>query len=246
MIDKEIIELKKKFWQIRDMGYVKATRGGSTGIGKTFEDLIGKKEDTESLPDYKGIEIKTKRGYSKGYITLFCYNFLDNTPNPALRIKDRYGYPDHQLKNCKILQTSIYANKYTLVACKWWFKLKVAKDEQKIYLLIYDRNYNLREKDCYWNFCDLQERLETKLTYLAFAKAWPTTRDNEVYYKYYKMDIYKLKSFEDFINLIVAGKIRVTIKLGVYKSGPKMGNLDNHGISFDILADDLNELFLKI
>ena len=54
------------------MGYVKSTRSGFTGIGKTFEDLIGKTEDTLEELDFHGIEIKTKRGYSKGYTTLFC------------------------------------------------------------------------------------------------------------------------------------------------------------------------------
>ena len=44
----------------RDMyykGYVKSIRGGTTGIGATFEALIGKEEDKLSLPDFKGIEI---------------------------------------------------------------------------------------------------------------------------------------------------------------------------------------------
>ena len=71
MYKKEIEQLEKEFKRIKNMGYVKSTRNGPTGIGKTFEDLLGKKEDALGLPDYKGIEIKTKRSYSNSYTTLF-------------------------------------------------------------------------------------------------------------------------------------------------------------------------------
>ena len=46
MIEDKIIKLKKEFIKIKEMGYVKSTRKGFTGIGKTFEDLIGKKRIT--------------------------------------------------------------------------------------------------------------------------------------------------------------------------------------------------------
>ena len=71
MITKELYNLKQEFEKIKKMGYVKSTRSGFTGIGKTFEDLIGKNEDTLETPDYHGIEIKTKKSYSKSYTTLF-------------------------------------------------------------------------------------------------------------------------------------------------------------------------------
>ena len=70
MIDENIRKLYRKFNEIRKMGYVKSVRNGSTGIGATFEYLLGKEEESFEIPDYYGIEIKTKRAYSKSYITL--------------------------------------------------------------------------------------------------------------------------------------------------------------------------------
>ncbi len=70
-VDESIRELRGKFLKIKEMGYVKSVRGGSTGVGATFEFLLGKSEDKLEAPDFKGIEIKTRRGYSKSEINLF-------------------------------------------------------------------------------------------------------------------------------------------------------------------------------
>lgn len=54
MKTKELEQLKQEFIRIKNMGYVKSTRVGVTGVGKTFEDLLGKEEDTQGMPDYNG------------------------------------------------------------------------------------------------------------------------------------------------------------------------------------------------
>ena len=71
MLTENLEQLKQEFIRIKKLGYVKSTRNGPTGIGKTFEDLLGKKEDALGLPDYKGIEIKTKRSYSNSLYNTF-------------------------------------------------------------------------------------------------------------------------------------------------------------------------------
>ena len=42
--------LKEEFLRIKRMGYVKSLREGYTGIGKTFEDLLGKKAIIQHHP----------------------------------------------------------------------------------------------------------------------------------------------------------------------------------------------------
>lgn len=59
-----IEELKKYFTTIKNNNQ-NSLREGNIGIGYTFETLIDKKEDNLPLPDFNGIEIKTKLGYSK-------------------------------------------------------------------------------------------------------------------------------------------------------------------------------------
>ena len=68
MIDENIRKLQKEFKKIKGMEYIKTVRNGPTGVGATFEKLIGKEEESFEIPDYYGIEIKTRRAYSKAYM----------------------------------------------------------------------------------------------------------------------------------------------------------------------------------
>ena len=236
-------QLKQEFIRIKNMGYVKSTRKGLTGVGKTFEDLIGKPEDTKSMPDYHGIEIKTKLGYSKSYTTLF--NLTPEGELETQRLCKEYGYPDKILKDKKVLNISVTKNP-TLVANKYFFHLKVDYDNQRLILIIKDRYNNLLENKVYWNFKELKEKLSTKLQYVALIHAWPTTRNNITYYKYYKINFKKLKSFEKFIELIDNDIIRISLKIGVYREGLKKGFYHDRGTSFELKSLDFWKLFEHI
>ena len=60
------------------------------------------------------------------------------------------------------------------------------------------------------------------------------------------MDIYKLKNFDTFINLIDLGVIEITFKIGVHKSGSKLGKVYDHGTDFSIKASNIELLYDKI
>ena len=53
------------------MGWIESMRRGTTGIGYTFESLLGKPEESFPIPDYGTIEIKTRYRNGKRDITLF-------------------------------------------------------------------------------------------------------------------------------------------------------------------------------
>lgn len=243
MLTKELEHLKQEFMRIKNMGYVKSTRAGVTGVGKTFEDLLEKEEDILGLPDYNGIELKTKLGYSKSYTTLF-----NSTPAGVLEIQrlcKEYGYPDKVLKNKKILNISITTTP-TLVANRYYFSLKVNYLKKRINLVIKDCHNNLLEDFVYWDFDVLKEKLYKKLQYVALINAWPTTRNNITYYKYYKINFYKLKGFEKFMELIDKGVIRISLKIGVHREGSKKGQYHDRGTSFELKSLDFWKLFEHI
>lgn len=109
----DIIELKDIFNKIKKKGWIKSERTGSTGIGYTFEKHIMKKEENFPIPDYKSIEIKTMRYFSKRKIHLF-----NTTPDgdflfPIKKILNTLGYPDKSNPEYKILYISINAKEYT-------------------------------------------------------------------------------------------------------------------------------------
>lgn len=246
MVNDEILSLKQEFDKIRKLGYVKSTRKGPTGIGKTFEDLIGKKEDRLQTPDYKGIEIKTKMGYSKSYIRLFNATPKGKNEFEIKRLSSTYGYPDKVKIEHKVLAFSVQANMDTLVAGRFFFKLNIDYEGKKVYLSIRDKNMHLLEEDVYWDFDTLKEKLEIKLKHLAFIKAWPKTVKGTDYYKYYEIQFFELKDFDIFLKLIEHGIIRVTFKIGVFRDGPREGEIHDRGTSFEIQEENINELFNKI
>lgn len=245
-MDNEIKQLQKEFIRIQKMGWIVSKRVGSTGIGKTFEDLIGKKEDKNYLPDYQGIEIKTKRNYSNSYTTLF--NLTPNGPDgkETERLRNIYGYPDRLLKSYKVLNNSVYANIRTWIGTKFLFQLQISMSEEKIYLLIFDCIGNLIEKRCYWSFKDIIERLNSKIKIIAFIEAKKKTVNGIEYFKYISITFYKFKGFKEFINLINNGLIRVTFKISLFKKGSRFGELHDHGTGFDIRKKDFSKLFDEI
>jgi hypothetical protein len=67
MID--ISLLKNEFERISKLGFVKCTRPKNSdgGIGNTFEDYLGVKENNLKEPDFKGFEIKASLPQSQTY-----------------------------------------------------------------------------------------------------------------------------------------------------------------------------------
>lgn len=62
MEDKVIEGFKKDFLTIKRQGWILSNRKHDTGIGNTFEDLIGTVENNNFLADYKNVlELKSKR-----------------------------------------------------------------------------------------------------------------------------------------------------------------------------------------
>lgn len=245
-VNEEFKILKSEFERIRNMGYVKSSRKGTTGIGKTFEDLLGKEEDSYDIPDFLGIEIKTRRSYSKSYITLFSCAPKGETNFEAKRLRDKYGYPDRIYKDFKVLSAIAYGSRPEVVANRYLFKLEVDYTERKVYLVISDRFFNDYEKITYWPFELLKEKLERKLTKLAVVKAWPNRKDGVDYYKYYAINFYNLTSFEQFIKLIEKGVIRVCFKIGIYRDKEHLGEIQDRGTGFQIQESDLDKLYNKV
>ena len=118
-------------------------------------------------------------------------------------------------------------------------------NEKRIYLCVYNKNNNLIDKDTFWYFSDVKQTLYRKMKFLALIKAWPREINKKIYYKYYDIKFYKIKDFEIFLKLINTGYIRLDIQLGVFKSGPKLGQEHDHGMNFGIKECNLLKLYDK-
>ena len=99
------------------------------------------------------------------------------------------------------------------------------------------------ENKSYILFETLKTKLEIKLSNLAIIYASKKEFNRNIYFRYYKMVIYKLKSFEKFIELIKKEIIIVAISGRVSRSGNEAGRQRNKNIIFKIKKDKINELF---
>jgi len=240
---KNILKLKNEFKKISEKGYIKGIYNNSASIGRTFENELNLGMNKESVPDYNGIEIKTRRTYSKSMITLFNAVPDGDKPLELRRLRDRYGWPYRRDKKYKALYAEVFGNIMKFAGIKYQYKLDVNRKDEKIYLCIYDKEGNLYEKEVYWSFEYLKNKLLNKLKVLALIEVWPNKIDDWNYFKYYKINFYLLKDFESFIHLIEIGKVKLTIKIDIYTDEENYGKMYDHGCGFSISANDINLLF---
>ena len=246
MNNKNITELKKLFFRIKNVPLTKSLRKGTTGLGYTFESLIGKDEDSSYLPDFKGIEIKTKLGYTKTPITLFCLTPIKNNTSAIKFIYNNFGYPNKHNHEYKSFKGNVYYNRNNLIANKYILKTKLELDCNKLCLLILDNRLNFIDKSIYWDLNEIKNRLSTKLNYLAIIKGYPYNKDKSTFYKYTSLKIYKLKSFDAFLNLLKKDKIYITFNLDTYFNEKRFGDINDRGTAFKLELYNIDDLFDNI
>lgn len=231
------IELQKKFQNIKNVGV------GYGSMGRTFEYLLGREENSLEIPDFGKIEIKTQKFNSKSYISLF--NMVPNGKyyHEVEQLKDKYGYSDRTYREYKVLNNSVFCTNRTHIGIRYQFMLKVERKEYRIYLCIFDKLGNLIEKDVYWDFDIIKEKLYRKLKLLALIRGEEKKENGMIFYRYNEMRLYILKDFTTFISLIEKGIIRINFKINIFKSGKRKGQIHDHGTSFDIKECDLLKLY---
>ena len=241
-------QLKKlyvTFLKIKNMGYIKTMRKGSTGVGYTFEKLLGKEEDNLPFPDYKGIEIKTVIYYYKRIIHLF--NLApDGDYLFATKIAlEKLGHSGKKYQGNKILNATINAKEYSQYGQKW-IKLNVNWEKEKIELLAHDMYGEKINLPVSWSFESIKNVLLIKLNKLAIVKAKKKIEDNCDYFLYNYIMFYELKGFEECIKLIEDGTISIRFSLNLYKEETKKGKIHDRGTNFFILEKDIEKLFNRI
>ena len=243
----EILDLVKKFEKIRKLGYIKAINNYTSGGGLTLEKLLNANAGNLCYPDLNGIELKTINKFWKKNINLFC----DTPFFPNIRYESsvkilvkKYGYHNKNYK--KVFNGKINAKSLTQVGLLYYFRLKVLRKKEIIILQIFDLGKNLINEEIYWEFSVLKNKLETKLKYLALIYLEKKYINSVQYCKYTRMNLYILKDFNTFINLIEEGLIEVTFSTGYFKGEKNFEKFHDHGTKFTINEKDINKLFTKI
>jgi len=244
-INLAIQQLQLEFYKIQCKNWILSKSVGFGAAGRTLEILLRKEEDQLILPDYHGIELKTKLISSEPFIGLFSMAF-DDKPLEMKRLLKIGGYPDKNHPEFKVFHVSVFGNSKTKVGYRYSYQLKVDYLYQVIRLLIFDRYDRLIDWSMSWSFDQLKLRLEKKLTYLALVPTKKWEMNGNLYFKYLDIKFYHLRNFDTFLKLIESGVIRVAFKLSYYKSGEHYGEIHDHGTTFEIQEQDIEKLFESI
>lgn len=223
--------------------WIESVNKGNGSCGLTLEKILNIQKNNFEVPDYCGIELKTKYSKKESKITLF-----HATPDSYLfeikRLVNTYGYINPN-ENFKRFAIKLNTKRIKRMG-EYIFTIKVNKIKKSIILKIYNTNFDLIDENISWSFDLLKSKLERKLSYLAFFHADRYYELQKVYFKYKDVCFFKLKSFDDFIDLINKGYIDITFSISCYVGNYRTGMIYDHGTSFSINEVDLNKLFIPI
>ena len=221
-------ELLKKLNEIEKLGYVKSLRRGNTGIGYTFESLVGLEETNIPIPDIGGrVEIKTTRKDSSSLVTLFTFNRAV-WQKKQKEIIGQFGYEDK--KGRMALKSMIFFDRPNSLG------LFLEIDESKnIIRLVASNNELLAEWDVYVVVGVFSSKLSRLLFVLADRKI---VQDREEFHfnEAYLLTNPNPRSFLNaFRNSLVGIDIRMHLR--------ENGTVRNRGTGFRMREKDMIELY---
>lgn len=225
----------KEFAQIKNQGWITTHRFGSTGIGKTLEDLLGIPENNIDGPDFGDYELKSCRINSHSMLTLFT-----KAPQPrgaSKKLRDKFGYLGDE---GTILHATLSADRYVEIT-DTGHQLKIYCDTSKISIVDEDH-----EEHAYWTREILKNAFEKKYKgKFVYVKA--ESRGSAANEQFKFIEAYEMSGFDydAFIKLLEHGKIYVDLRIGLYHDGPKKGQMHDRGTAFRIRESDHPTLFMR-
>jgi hypothetical protein len=228
-------ELLDKLREVASRGWIKTVTVGDTGIGATLEHCLGIQINSSQKPDYKGIELKTKRitGLRATTRTSLFAQVPDweiSTLKSSAQILDTYGYNRGDVKKlyCTVKATS--PNPQGLI-------LRV--DEPKDILLERYESADISRDVVSWKFDVLRNRLLTKHNETFWIGAATSKIDGTEHFHYKKVLHTRVPFASNFHTLCQEGVITLDhlIKRDV------SGRVVEKGPLFKINPSDLGLLF---
>jgi hypothetical protein len=243
-IDDVIFKFREDFQRIKKVGWMQSHRSHNTGIGKTFEDIIGVDENNSQSADYMNtLELKAQRDFTGSMITLFT----KSPDHPLLAnsyIREEYGVSAKGDSQMKIIHTTVPGSNYNSFKGKIGFKLEVNEKEERIYILV--KNLQTRtiiDQSIYYFFETLQPLAECKCRNIAYIEAETKIEGEREYFRYSKATLLTNLTFRKFLDAIHQGLILYDIRIGVYQSGKSIGRTHDHGSGFRIKKADIGKVF---
>lgn len=230
------VELLEMIRGISDQGFVPTLRPGDTGIGMTLETMLGIEANARKTPDYKGIEIKSKR-LRKGRpnrITLFSQvpNWKLSPIGNAWNLLSTYGYHrDGKLR----LNHEMNAKAPNSIG--FFLELDTGRDWLK--QSHQDAESQAVKHVTTWEMDTLRGRLSEKHPQTFWVSAKVRGRGADEQFHYVQVEHTKQPKVRNFDALIEGGVISVDYLMS--QKGEK--RVRDHGYLFKMNPSDFSALF---
>ncbi|MBA3916043.1 MAG: hypothetical protein H0X25_19775 [Acidobacteriales bacterium] len=229
--DAVLSELLALYDDVHSRGWIDTLRVGDTGIGYTFETLVGIKENNDQNADYKGVEIKCKLKRdlqpTAGKINLFQMGPTWLQPQSGIERLRLMGRADEMgLHSCYSQVTPITNNLgLRLEVQPFPGAIDLYKDPDQLGL---------------WARQQLAERLANKHTRALFVKADSRTRNGSLQYFYNEVIYCERPDIERFVDMVE--NRRIVFEFAMTERPP--GHVRNHGYPWRLVDErQLAQLF---
>jgi hypothetical protein len=222
-------KLKEQLEKIKATGFIKTHRAHDTGVGKTLEDLLGIEENNLRLPDVGEVEIKAKRIDSGSMLTIATKSPGPKGINKALF--EKYKYLDKE-------------GKYNLHSTVCGSR----KNPQSFRVIFENDRLILKNKSnilAYWPVLIFDDVLKAKSDkiLLAFAKTKGERKTKNEKFHFTEAYLLSNLNISKFKSAVESDKLKIDIRIGVYRSGKNKGKYHDHGTAFRINKRDFLHLF---
>ena len=202
-------ELLSKFKALYDNGrWYQSEVQADTGIGRAVETLLGIKMNGSKEPDYKGIELKSKRlqrSASKNGLFSQIPNWETSHYKSGKQIVQQYGY----LKDgAKTLQITVQANKPNAQT----LMLDVKQEEDRLEMVSM-QDAVIADHIVEWQLKTLHHRLKTKHKETFWVSVDNRMMDGKEYFRYSYIEHTRNPNIDAFDQLIAQQMISLELLL---------------------------------
>jgi MvaI/BcnI restriction endonuclease family len=230
-IDAPLTELLSKFDSVRGQWF-DSLRTGDTGIGYTFETLLGIKENNDQTADFQGIELKCKQrksanGTSSGKLNLFQLAPVWEKKQTSIERLMEIGLQNsNDLYSC-YSQVTTTPNNLLLAHAQ-------NLSEQRINLLKGEIQLG------HWLYKTLEKRLLEKHSRAAFILTSVSKTKTGAKFRYEELIYCEQPNIDRFLDLVQNNQLVFEFMM----SEKTKGKVRNHGYPWRLIREDLlDQLF---
>lgn len=229
--------------EINHRGYIESHRSGDTGIGKTLEDELGIKENSNQASDIGDVELKATRVDSQSRLTLFTKSPSKRGVNNKI-LRKEYGYKTDESKglnaDINILHTSVNTKDFNNLDGKPFMKLTVEGD--RLYLEHAEKGIL---EEVYWDIAQLKKAFNKKYpaNKMYHVQAKSKLKNGKEHFHYTKAQSLNDFSADKMIAGLISGDLDIDIRLGIYASGKKKGKPHDNGSAIRVPLNKPNKCF---